>query len=85
MKKIFISILLLIFISGIGVAQTYKIHQGDTINFKDPNGLKQRKWIIFNSSKRLPGYKPDQKVEEGAYLNSRKQGSVEKILRQRKC
>jgi antitoxin component YwqK of YwqJK toxin-antitoxin module len=62
------------------VAQTFVVHDGDTINYQDPRGLKQKKWVIFNSTKRLPGYKPDQKVEEGPYVNSRKHGAWKKFF-----
>lgn len=77
-----LSILLVLSIISLNAtySQTFQIHEGDTINYKDPKGLKQKKWIIFNSSKRLPGYKPNQKVEEGPYLNSRKQGLWKKYF-----
>lgn len=40
----------------------------------DANGKKQGHWVITNANKRLPGYKPDQAVEEGDYKDSRKVG-----------
>ena len=48
--------------------------QDSTINFVDANGLKQGHWIIYNKTARLPGYKDDQKVEEGKFLDSKKEG-----------
>lgn len=40
----------------------------------DANGLKQGYWIIKNDVKKLPGYTPDAKVEEGHYKDNLKQG-----------
>ena len=76
MKKI-LYILLPIFICSIGTAQSalkYEVVNGDTINVIDENNLKQGFWRIFGKMKKLPGYEPDQVVEEGNYENSRKQG-----------
>lgn len=43
-------------------------------NQTDAEGKKQGHWVITNAKKRLPGYTPDQTVEEGEYQNSRKVG-----------
>lgn len=43
-------------------------------NQQDANGKKQGHWKITNATKRLPGYNPDQVVEEGDYKDSRKVG-----------
>ncbi|MCB9173036.1 MAG: toxin-antitoxin system YwqK family antitoxin [Flavobacteriales bacterium] len=76
MKKI-LYILLPIFVCSISTAQSalkYEVVNGDTINVIDENNLKQGFWRIFGKMKKLPGYEPDQVVEEGNYENSRKQG-----------
>ncbi len=73
MKKL-IYILIPIFVCSISTAQSYSIHNGDTINVIDENNLKQGFWRIFGKMSNLPGYDPDQVVEEGNYENSRKQG-----------
>lgn len=76
MKKI-LYIFIPIFICSISVAQSvpsYEIIEGDTINVIDANNLKQGFWKIFGRMKRLPGYEPDQVIEQGKYANSRKQG-----------
>ncbi|NUM49841.1 MAG: toxin-antitoxin system YwqK family antitoxin [Flavobacteriales bacterium] len=78
MKK-YIYISALFFIGNISLAvagygQSYEIYQGDTINRIDANNLKQGLWKIFNRTKNLPGYEPDQIVEEGAFKDSRKIG-----------
>lgn len=73
MKKI-LYILLPIFVCSISSAQSYTIDKGDTINVIDENNLKQGFWRIFGKMKKLPGYEPDQVVEEGNYESSRKQG-----------
>lgn len=46
----------------------------DTLNFVDGANLKQGHWIIKNSIKKTPGYKENQIIEEGNYLNSKKTG-----------
>ena len=73
MKKI-LYILLPIFVCSISSAQSYTIDKGDTINVIDENNLKQGFWRIFGKMKKLPGYEPEQVVEEGNYESSRKQG-----------
>lgn len=47
---------------------------GDTLNQVDDAGLRQGYWIIYNSIKKLPNYPPEARVEEGRYLNSRRNG-----------
>ena len=51
-----------------------KRSKSDTLNLTDSDGLKQGHWIFYGSDKHLPDYKPDQKVEEGRYINNRKVG-----------
>lgn len=48
--------------------------QNDTTNLIDDQNQKQGYWVFTNLQKKLPGYKPKQKVEEGYYLDNRKQG-----------
>jgi len=79
MKK-FIYIIIPIFICSISVGQGFEIYEGDTINRVDENNLKQGFWQIFGRMKKLPGYEPDQVVEEGKYENSRKQGFWKKFF-----
>jgi len=55
--------------------QSYELVGGDTINKKDALGKRQGKWVVKGKSKRLPGYGPEAKVEEGTYKNSKKVGS----------
>lgn len=43
-------------------------------NTTDENNRKQGHWVFKNKTKKLPGYKPDQIVEEGNYENNRKVG-----------
>ena len=80
MKNTIAILFLIISSTPLVYSQTFKIHNGDTINYQDQRGLKQKKWVIFNATKRLPGYKPNQKVEEGPYVNSRKQGVWKKFF-----
>ena len=57
---------------------SFTIYQSDLLfaqgNVTDETGKKQGQWVITNASKRLPGYTPDQKVEEGEYKDSKKVG-----------
>lgn len=48
--------------------------QNDTVNLVDDNNLKQGHWVITNEEKKLPGYAPNQVVEEGRYKDNRKSG-----------
>jgi len=73
-KALSLFVFLTIFSVQFVPAQTFQIVDGDTINKKDASGKRQGKWIVTNKTKRLPGYKPDQKVEEGDYKSSRKTG-----------
>ena len=75
-KKI-LYIFIPVFICSISVAQsvnTLEIIDGDTVNIVDENNLKQGFWKIFGKMRRIPGYEPDQVIEQGEYGNSRKQG-----------
>lgn len=64
--KIFLTIISILFFSVV-FGQTFDIYKGDTINLTDPAGLKQGHWIVFNPSK-------TQIIEEGKYLNNKKEG-----------
>lgn len=58
-----------------GIAQTFEIYKGDTINRIDNYNCKQGWWRITGKIK-PPGtcYMSDQLAEEGIYLNNRKTG-----------
>lgn len=56
------------------VGQNFEMFKGDTINKKDGEGLKQGRWLIFNTDGKFPGYEEKQLVEEGHYLNNKKTG-----------
>jgi hypothetical protein len=76
MKKF---ILILIFISSIGAAQSQSweinpINGKDTINKIDIEGKKQGKWVLFGKHKPGTCYAPEAKVEEGKYQDNRKAG-----------
>ena len=70
MKQILI--VLLVVISGFTFAQSSK----DSVNVTDAEGKRQGKWVITNKLMKpaLAGYKDDQKVEEGRYLDNKKVG-----------
>jgi antitoxin component YwqK of YwqJK toxin-antitoxin module len=72
MKK---AVLILLFITcKIALAQSSGLVGKDTLNFTDPAGKKQGKWIILNKDVHKPDYTDDQKVEEGRYIDSKKTG-----------
>jgi antitoxin component YwqK of YwqJK toxin-antitoxin module len=55
-------------------AQKFEIFKGDTINQEDAAGLKKGHWMVYNRTKKLADYTDDQLVEEGPYINNRKEG-----------
>ncbi len=46
----------------------------DTLNRIDSAGKKQGHWIITGAMAKNPNFKPDQKYEEGNYVNNNKEG-----------
>jgi len=50
------------------------LSQNDSTNLLDDQNQKQGYWILTNKQKRLPGYQPNQKVEEGHFINNKKEG-----------
>jgi antitoxin component YwqK of YwqJK toxin-antitoxin module len=62
---------LLILLLSFGI----KTYSQDSTNRVDGNNLKQGHWIYYNDVKKLPDYRPDQKVEEGDYVDNRKNGT----------
>ncbi len=76
MIRTFTLIISFIFISQTSHAQKYELYKGDTINYEDAAGLKRGNWMIYNRTKKppLPDYTEDQLVEEGPYVNNRKEG-----------
>jgi antitoxin component YwqK of YwqJK toxin-antitoxin module len=67
---------IILFLSSILTAQSqeYELNGKDTINFTDAQGKKQGKWIVKGKHKPGTCYQPEQKVEEGKYLDNRKIG-----------
>jgi antitoxin component YwqK of YwqJK toxin-antitoxin module len=75
-KNLFLSLMILFLcsVSQICKAQTFEIIQGDTVNMTDANGLRQGRWLVTNKTKKLPGYGPDQLIEETNYKDGKKEG-----------
>lgn len=67
-------LLLFALLSFVSKAQSFELLSGDTINFTDATGLKQKHWIFYGKTKKIPGYKDDSKVEEGNFLDNKKTG-----------
>lgn len=49
--------------------------QDDKINQKDSEGKKQGRWIYFGKDRPQEGYPADGKIEEGPYIDGRKEGT----------
>ena len=70
MKKILSVLSIILLLPFFSNAQS----SGDTINRLDSANIKQGHWIIYNKTKKLPDYTDDQMVEEGVYVNGKKEG-----------
>jgi antitoxin component YwqK of YwqJK toxin-antitoxin module len=71
-SKICFKILSLILFTFSNISYSYSFN--DSINKIDSYGKRQGKWIITNAILKIDCYKYDQKVKEGGYVNSRKNG-----------
>ncbi|MFT4544894.1 MAG: antitoxin component YwqK of YwqJK toxin-antitoxin module [Bacteroidia bacterium] len=49
-------------------------NNGDSINVRDSNNLKQGWWKVHNADGKYKGYEAEQLVEEGEYVNNKKTG-----------
>lgn len=75
MKSLFLFCLFWAITSGIKVqAQSYEVVKHDTINILDRNNFKTGWWVIRGKNKPKTCYHMDQKIEEGNYVNNRKDG-----------
>jgi antitoxin component YwqK of YwqJK toxin-antitoxin module len=54
--------------------QSFELLNGDTINKVDVNNKRQGRWLIKAKPGRHPGYSEGAIVEEGNFVNSRKEG-----------
>ncbi len=61
-------LILLTLLSTTSFSQKFKLYNGDTINYIDFNNQKQGLWLIFNKTDKTI------KVEEGKYVNNKKEG-----------
>lgn len=63
-----------IFTSILVNAQSFEVVVRDTINMTNANGKKQGKWIVSGFHNTKSGYNPNQKIEEGFYIDNKKTG-----------
>lgn len=56
------------------MAQSYEVVKRDTVNVIDRNNNKIGKWIVRGYHKKHTCFKPEQIIEEGNYVNNRKDG-----------
>lgn len=54
---------------------SYSFAQSDTLNQVDENGMKQGYWIVYGRDMPEKGYPADGIIEEGYYVDDRKQGT----------
>ncbi len=55
-------------------AQSFELYKGDTINRRDANDMRHGWWRIRNIDGKFKGYEEGQLVEEGEYVNNKKNG-----------
>jgi antitoxin component YwqK of YwqJK toxin-antitoxin module len=72
--KIFISTLMS-FALAVTTVFGATVNQDDKVNQKDPSGKKQGKWIYLGKDRPEEGYPANGKIEEGPYLDDRKEGT----------
>jgi antitoxin component YwqK of YwqJK toxin-antitoxin module len=65
---------LLLSIGSGASAQSFEIEKGDTINRRDAGDQRQGLWKIYNRDGKFKGYNDGQLVEEGEYVNNKKNG-----------
>ena len=73
MKQAVLALIFILSISSIE-AQTSKVINGETVNVIDENKKRQGKWIITARPKVDIGYASGEVIEEGNYINTRKEG-----------
>ncbi|MCF8256791.1 MAG: toxin-antitoxin system YwqK family antitoxin [Flavobacteriales bacterium] len=56
------------------MSQSFEVEKGDTINRRDANEMRHGWWKIFNRDGKFKGYEEGQLVEEGEYINNKKNG-----------
>lgn len=56
------------------LAQTFEIYKGDTINRRDASDMRHGWWKIINQGGKFKGYAEGALVEEGEYVNNKKNG-----------
>ncbi len=56
------------------MAQSFEMYKGDTINRRDANDMRHGWWRIRNIDGKFKGYEEGQLVEEGEYVNNKKNG-----------
>lgn len=54
--------------------QSFEIERGDTINRRDASDMRYGHWKIYNKDGKFKGYEEGQLIEEGEYLNNKKNG-----------
>jgi antitoxin component YwqK of YwqJK toxin-antitoxin module len=55
-------------------AQSFEMYKGDTINKRNANDMRYGWWRIRNTEGKFKGYEEGQLVEEGEYVNNKKNG-----------
>jgi antitoxin component YwqK of YwqJK toxin-antitoxin module len=69
------AILFFVFVGIVSMPLLAGEDQGGEINQKGPDGKKQGKWIYFGKDRPQSGYPAEGKIEEGPYIDDRKEGT----------
>ncbi len=72
-----VAVLALFFLFGVSITHADSqsiVYEGKELNKTDEQGKKQGHWIYLGKHKSIPGYAPEDPVEEGDYENNRKTG-----------
>jgi len=56
------------------LSQSFEMHKGDTINRRDASDMRYGWWKVINQDGKFKGYAEGAVVEEGEYINNKKNG-----------
>lgn len=74
LKTIFLTLITFCLVAPATAKDSGDSDQGGPVNVVDNQGRKQGKWIYFGKDRPEAGISPEGKVEEGAYVDDRKEG-----------
>jgi len=75
--KLKATIIVMLFFLGVNISHADSqsfVYNGQEVNKTDAADKKQGHWVYFGKHKNLPGYAPEDPVEEGDFVDNRKTG-----------